>query len=120
MFIHVAATTCDREVEELGVVGGAVAMYTRGGNPITWHQWVAGSELMQFDADTFVLARTAEVLASSYTDGVAPPLTIYLFNPSSPAIQAVKNPRSIKAHAYALRFHKALVADDSSLRQAID
>jgi hypothetical protein len=49
-----------------------------------------------------------EVLASSYTDGVAPPITIYIFNPSSPAIQAVKNPQSIKAHAYALRFHKAL------------
>jgi hypothetical protein len=63
---------------------------------------------MQFNADTFVLAWTAEVLASTYSDGVAPPLTIYLFNPSSPAIQAVKNPRSIKAHAYVLRFHRAL------------
>jgi hypothetical protein len=39
---------------------------------------------------------------------VAPPLTIYIFNASSPAIQAVKNPWSIKAHSYALRFHKAL------------
>jgi hypothetical protein len=108
MFIHVAAATCDREAEELGVVGGAAATYACGGNPITWHSWAAGSELTQFDADVFTLARTAEVLASSYTDGVAPPLTIYLFNASSPAIQAVKNPRSIKAHAYALRFHKAL------------
>jgi hypothetical protein len=48
------------------------------------------------------------VLASSYSDGVAPPLTIYLFNTSTSAIQAVKNPRSIKAHSFALRFHKAL------------
>jgi hypothetical protein len=80
----------------------------RGGNPITWHQWVAGSELMQFDADAYGLARTAEVLASSYMHGVALPLTIYIFNSSSPAIQAVKNPRSIKAHSYALHFHKAL------------
>jgi hypothetical protein len=90
------------------VVGGAAATYTRGGNPITWHSWVAGSELTQFDADAFALARTAEVLASSYSNGVAPPLTVYLFNSSSPAIQVVKNPRSIKAHAYALCFHKAL------------
>jgi hypothetical protein len=72
MFIHVAAATCNREAEELGVVGGAAATYARGGNPITWHSWAAGSELTQFDADAFALARTAEVLASSYSDGVAP------------------------------------------------
>jgi hypothetical protein len=98
MCIHVAAVTCNREAEELGVVGGAAATYARGGNPITWHLWAAGSELTQFDADAFALAQTAEVLASAYSDGVAPPLTIYLFNASSPAIQAVKNPWSIKAH----------------------
>jgi hypothetical protein len=108
MFIHVAAATCNREAEDLGVVGGAAATYARGGNPITWHSWAAGSELTQFDANAFALARTAEVLASTYSDGVAPPLTIYLFNSSSLAIQAVKNPRSIKAHTYALCFHKAL------------
>jgi hypothetical protein len=108
MFIHVAAATCNREAEELGVVGGAAVTYACGGNPITWHSWAAGSDLTQFDADAFALARTAEVLASSYSDRVAPPITIYIFNPSSPAIQAVKNPWSIKAHAYALRFHKAL------------
>jgi hypothetical protein len=108
MLIHVAAATCNREAENLGVVRGAAATYVRGGNPFTWHQWVAGSELMQFDADAYALARTAEVLASSYTDGVAPPLSIYIFNACSPAIQAVKNPWSIKAHSYALHFHKAL------------
>jgi hypothetical protein len=108
MFVHVAATTCNREAEELGVVGGAAATYACGGNPVTWHSWAAGSELTQFDTDAFALARMAEVLASSYSDGVAPPNTIYLFNSSSPAIQAVKNPQSIKAHSYALRFHKAL------------
>jgi hypothetical protein len=37
MFIHVAAATCNREAEGLGVVGGAAATYARGGNPITWH-----------------------------------------------------------------------------------
>jgi hypothetical protein len=110
MFIHVAAATCNREAEELGVVGGAAATYARGVNPLTWFSWVAGSELTQFDADAFALARMAETLASTYTDGVAPPLTIYIFNNSSPAMQAVKNPRSIKAHSFALRFHKALTS----------
>jgi hypothetical protein len=108
MLIHVAAATHNREAEELGVVGGAAATFTRGGNPITWLQWVAGSELTQFDTNAYTLARTAEVLASSYTDGVAPPLTIYIFNSSSPAIQAVKNLWLIKAHSYMLHFHKAL------------
>jgi hypothetical protein len=108
MLIHTAAATRNREVEGLGIVGGAAATYARGGSPITWHQWVAGSELTQFDTDAYALARTAEILASSYTDRVAPPLTIYVFNSSSPALQAVKNPWSIKAHSYVLRFHKAL------------
>jgi hypothetical protein len=69
MFIHVAAATCNREAEGLGVVRGAAATYARGGNPITWHSWAAGSELTQFDADVFALARTAEALASTYSDG---------------------------------------------------
>jgi hypothetical protein len=56
MLIHVAAATCNREVEELGVVGEAAATYMCGGNPITWHQWVAGSKLTQFDADAYRLA----------------------------------------------------------------
>jgi hypothetical protein len=110
MLIHTAGATLNREAEGLEIVGGAAATYSHGGNPLTWHSWVAGMELTQFDADAYTLARTAEVLASSYMNEVAPPLTIYMFNRSSPAIQAVKNPRSIKAHSYALCFHKALTA----------
>jgi hypothetical protein len=56
MFIHAAAATCNRDAEELGVVGGAAVTYARGGNPIMWHSWVAGSELTQSDADAFALA----------------------------------------------------------------
>jgi hypothetical protein len=108
MLIHLASATCNREAEELGVVGGAAATYSRGGAEITSHDWVIGSELMQFDADAYVLARAAEVLAQCYTPEVAPPLRILFFCSSSPALQAVQNPRNIKAHAYALRFHKAL------------
>jgi hypothetical protein len=63
---------------------------------------------MQFDADAYVLARAAEVMAQCYTAEVAPPDHTYILCASSPALQAVQNPRSIKAHSFALRFHHAL------------
>jgi hypothetical protein len=102
MLIHLAAATLNREVEALDVVGRAAATYSRGGSDITSHDWVIGTELTQFDADTYVLARAAEVLAHCYTMGVAPPDSIYIFCSSSPAIQAVLNTWSIKAHCYVL------------------
>jgi hypothetical protein len=108
MLIHLASATCNREAEELGVVGGAAATYSRGGAEITSHDWVIGTELTQFNADAYVLARVAEVLAQCYTPEVAPPLRIFFFCSSSPALQAVQNPRTIKVHVYALHFHKAL------------
>jgi hypothetical protein len=108
MLIHLAAATCNREAEGLGVVGGAAATYSRGGTEITSHDWVIGSDLTQFDADAYVLARAAEVMAQCYTAEVAPPTHTYVFCASSPALQAVQNPRSIKAHSFALRFHHAL------------
>jgi hypothetical protein len=108
MIIHLAAATRNREAEGLGVVGGAAATYSRGGAEITSHNWVIGSDLTQFDADAYVLARAAEVMAQCYTAEVAPPTHTYVFCASSPALQAVQNPRSIKAHSFALRFHRAL------------
>jgi hypothetical protein len=86
----------------------------RGGVDITSHDWVIGTELTQFDADTYVLARAAETLAQCYTPEVAPPLRIFFFCSSLPALQAVQNMRSNKAHTYALRFHKALTTFFSS------
>jgi hypothetical protein len=108
MLIHLASATCNRDAEELGVVGSAAATYSRGGAEITSHDWVIGTELTQFDADAYVLARAAEVLAQCYTSEVAPPLLIFFFCSSSPALQAVQNLRTVKAHTYTLRFHKAL------------
>jgi hypothetical protein len=103
-----AAATLNREAEGLGVVGGAAATYSRGGVEITSHDWVIGTDLMQFDADAYVLARAAEVMAQCYTAEVAPPDHAYLFCASSPAMQAVLNPRSIKAHSFVLHFHRVL------------
>jgi hypothetical protein len=108
MLIHLASATCNREVEGLGVVGGAAATYLRGGADITSHNWVIGTELMQFDTDAYVLARVVEVLAQCYTPEVAPPLRIFFFCSSSLALQVAQNPRAVKSHTYSLRFHKAL------------
>jgi hypothetical protein len=47
-------------------------------------------------------------MAQCYTLEVAPPDHTYLFCSSSPALQAIMNPRSIKAHSFALRFHHVL------------
>jgi hypothetical protein len=114
MLIHLAAATRNREADGLGVVGGVVATYLRGGAEITSHDWVIGSDLMQFDANAYVLARAAEVMAQCYTVEVAPPNHTYIFCASSPALQAVQNPRSIKAHSFALLFHRALTTFFSS------
>jgi hypothetical protein len=108
MLIHLAAATLNREADGLGVVGGAAATYSRGGAEVTSHDWVIGTDLTQFDADAYVLARVAEVMAQCYTVEVAPPEHTHFFCSSSPAMQAVMNPRSIKAHSFALRFHRAL------------
>jgi hypothetical protein len=53
-------------------------------------------------------------MAQCYTVEVAPPDHTYIFCASSPALQAVQNPRSIKAHSFALRFHQALTTFFSS------
>ena len=66
--------------------------------------------LTQFDADVVAIVKAVEVMASYYTHERAPPANIFLFSNNSSAIQAVKNPRSRKAHAYALRFHQALTS----------
>jgi hypothetical protein len=108
MLIHLASATCNRDAEGLGVVGSAAATYSRGGAEVTSHDWVIGTELTQFDTDAYVLARAAEVLAQCYTAEVAPPLHIFFLCSSLLALQAVQNPRTVKAHTFALRFHKAL------------
>jgi hypothetical protein len=63
---------------------------------------------MQFDTDAYALARTAEEITHTYTDEVPPPDNIFIISNSALALQAVQNPRSIKAHASALCFHHAL------------
>ena len=106
-----AAKVTGRDLEgtgELIPVGGASVVSQRGSNePKTW-KWTMGSEATQFDVNAFALAKAAEVLASTYTEGVTPPQVIYIFSTDNSALQAIQNPRSIKAHAHCIHFHKAL------------
>ena len=106
-----AAKVTGRDLEGMGElipVGGASVVSQRGSNdPSTW-KWTMGSEATQFDVNAFALAKAAEVLASTYVEGVAPPQVIYIFSADNSALQAIRNPRSIKAHAQCIRFHKAL------------
>ena len=108
MLIHTAAKLVTRTFEEATVVGGAAATFSVGGSVWTNSAWTIGSELTQFDADAAAIAKAVEVMAAYYTHERAPPANIFLFSNNSSAIQAVKNPRSRKAHTYALRFHQAL------------
>jgi hypothetical protein len=70
--------------------------------------WSAGGDLTQFDANIYALARAAEEIAHTYTDEVPPPDNLFIFSNSASALQAIKNPRSIKAHSSALQFHRVL------------
>jgi hypothetical protein len=63
---------------------------------------------MQFDADTFAVTRTVETHAEYYTEEVQPPVNFFLLSKNASALQVVKNPRSTKAHAAAVQFHKVL------------
>ena len=97
-----AAKVTGRDLEgtgELIPVGGASVVTQRGSeDPRTW-KWTMGSEATQFNVNAFALAKAAEVLASTYVEGVAPPQVIYIFSTDNSALQAIRNPRSIKAHS---------------------
>ena len=93
--IFTAAKVTGRDLEgtgELIPVGGASVVSQRGSNePKTW-KWTMGSEATQFDVNAFALAKAAEVLASTYTEGVTPPQVIYIFSTDNSALQAIRNP----------------------------
>ena len=109
--LFTAAKVTGRDLEgtgELIPVGGASVVTQWGGeDPRTW-RWTMGSEATQFDVNAFALAKAAEVLASTYTEGVTLPQVIYILSADNLALQAIRNPRSIKAHSHCIRFHKVL------------
>jgi hypothetical protein len=108
MIIHTAACITTRVVCDLTEVGSAATSYSVGNGLLNVHSWTIGSELTQFDADAYAIVRMAETLAEYYTEEVIPPVNFFLLSNNASVLQAVKNPCSVKAHAAALRFHKAL------------
>ena len=87
-----AAKVMGRDLEGTGEtipVGGASVVSQRGSDdPRTW-KWMMGSEATQFDVNTFALAKAAEVLASTYVEGVAPPQVVYILSTDNSALQAI-------------------------------
>jgi hypothetical protein len=108
MIIHTATCITLHVVSNLTEVSGAAALYSVGNGPLNMHSWTIRSELMQFDADAYAIAQTAETLAEYYTEEVQPPVNFFLLSNNASALQAVKNTRSVKAHDAALCFHKAI------------
>jgi hypothetical protein len=72
MITHTAAAVVTRHCSDLTVVGGAAATFSVGGSRPKVLAWSAGGNLTQFDADAYVLARTAEEITHTYTDKVPP------------------------------------------------
>ena len=56
------------------------------------------------------LAMAGESLVDRYGVGTAPPPVIYIFGADNLALQTIHNPRSIKAHSFCIRFHRALTS----------
>jgi hypothetical protein len=108
MITHTAAAVVSQHCSDLTVVGGVAATFSVRGSRPKVSAWSAGGNLTQFDADAFALARAAEEITHTYTDEVPPPDNIFIISNSASALQAVQNPRSIKAHTSALRFHHVL------------
>jgi hypothetical protein len=109
MICHTATCITSHVVGNLTMVGRAATMYSVKGGLINAHTWIIGLELTQFDTDAYALAQTVEALAEFYSEEVIPPQNLFLLSNSASALQAIKNPRSAKAHTSALRFHKVLM-----------
>ena len=87
--------------------GGAATHVAMGNGTFFQHEWPLGSELLQFDADTMALGKTAEAFAIRFATD-PPPSRIFLFSSNASALQAVKNPRSKTCQDASLRFHQSL------------
>ena len=106
--VFTSAKVTERDVGDLTVVGGAALVSCRGGEEPKSLKRTVGSEVTQFDAGVCALAMAGESLAERYGEGTAPPQVIYIFGADNSALQAIRNPRSLKAHSFCVRFHKAL------------
>ena len=106
--IFTSAKVMERDVGDLTMVGGAALVSCCGGEEPKSLKRTVGSEVTQFDARVCALAMAGESLAERYGEGTAPPPVIYIFGADNSALQAIRNLRSLKAHSFCVRFHKAL------------
>ena len=103
-----AAKVTQRDVGDLTEVGGTGVVSLRGGEEPHSQRWMVGSEVTQFDANCFALAKAAECLATTYTADIDCPPVVYFFSSDNSVLQTIRNPRSTKAHSFCVHFHKAL------------
>ena len=109
--IHVVAALTNEGREDGKTVGAAAATLVQGsqwGAQPEW-SWTYGEMVKQFDVDCFGIAKTAEALTKRFAHQKAPEV-LYLFCPSSSALQAVINPKSKSAQQAALLFHFSLTS----------
>ena len=106
--IFTSAKVMEWDVGDLTTVGGAALVSCQGGEEPKSLKRTVGSEVTQFDMGVCALAMAGESLAERYGEGTAPPPVIYIFGADNSALQTICNPRSIKAHSFCVRFHKAL------------
>ena len=106
--VFTSAKVMEQDVGDLAMVGGAALVSCRGGEEPKSLKRTVGLEVTQFDMGVCALAMAGESLAERYREGTAPPPVIYIFGVDNSALQAICNLRSLKAHSYCVRFHKAL------------
>ena len=109
--IHVMAALTNEGREDDKVVGAAAATLRQGmqwASRTEW-RWTLGELVKQFDVDCFGLAKTVEAPTQHFARQEAPEV-LYIFCPSSSALQAVINPRSKSAQKAALLFHFSLTS----------
>jgi hypothetical protein len=105
---HAVAILSNRGRNNDRVAGGAAAMFSVGGSPLSILGWSIGDRLTQFDADIFAIAKTAEALAYYYMEGVPTPDNMFILSPSSSALMAIRNLQSSSSQSASLMFHQAL------------
>jgi hypothetical protein len=109
--VHVIAALTNVGRDDNKVIGAAAATLVQGTQPELrpeW-SWTYREMVKQFDVDCFGLARAVKALTQRFAHQPAPEL-IYIFSPSSSAIQAVINPRSKSAQQATLLFHFSLTS----------
>ena len=106
--LHAHVARYVRTDPDTGKTHGGEATHISLGNGSSFHtSWSLGSELLQFDADTTALGKTAETIALQFAT-TPPPTCVFFFSPNVSALQAIKNPHTKTCQEASLHFHQSL------------